>query len=146
MASHKGQSPVTDEQADSRLIDHYQSQTMSTDRLHVMLEETQSSRRGRVIGFAVAASLALLSLIVFTHQNILASHRTANVMREAALNHSSKLKMDAEAGSVEELQSQLNELPFEIKMPDSSFYTKLAVLGGRYCTHQWLSGSACEIG
>ncbi len=134
MANRKKPSPVAEDQADNRLIDHYQSQTLSTDRLHVMLEESQSHRRSRTISFALAASLLLFSLVFLTHQNILSSQRTDNVMREAALNHSSKLQMDAEAGSLEELQVQLDELPFEIKMPESGFYSKLAVLGGRYCT------------
>ena len=138
MANRTRHSTVSDEQAENRLIDHYQSQSMSSDLLHTMLDETQSYQRSRVISFALAASLLLMSLVVLTHQNILASQRTDTVMREVALNHSSKLKVDAESGSLIELQGQLNELPFEIKMPDSGFFAKLAVLGGRYCT---LNGS-----
>lgn len=132
------QSKVSDEQAENRLIDYYQSKSMSSDLLHTMLDEAHSFQRSRFISFTLAASLLLLSMVVLTHQNIVASQRTDIVMREVALNHSSKLKMDAESGSLKELQGQLNELPFEIKMPDSGFFAKLAVLGGRYCT---LNGS-----
>jgi|GEM_PF-1975210 len=133
----KGQntsSRVSGEQADQRLIDHYQSQQMSSDRLHTIFNETQSIGRNRIIGFSLAASLLLFSLAFLTHQNILASHQTDTVLREAALNHSSKLKMDSEAQTLAGLQGELDELLFEMKLPESSFFNKLAVLGGRYCT------------
>lgn len=134
MKNRTKQSPVSDEEAGNRLIDHYQSQQISSDRLHAMLDETQSLRRSRVTSFALAASLILFTLGVLTHQNILASQRTDIVMREAALNHSTKLQMDAEADSLEELQVKLHELPFEMELPESGDFPRLAVLGGRYCT------------
>lgn len=120
--------------AESRLIDHYQSQQISNDRLHAILTDTQATKRNRFLGFAVAASLLVMSIAVLTHQNILTSQRTDTVLREAALNHASKLKMDAEAQSLSELQVALAELPFTIKLPESPLFEKLAVVGGRYCT------------
>ncbi len=134
MADRTRIGPALDEAAENRLIDYYQSQSMSSDRLHTMFAESQSGRRRRTLGFAMAASILLAGLVVYTHHNIVASQRTEMVMKEAALNHLSKLKMDARAQSLADLQGQLGELPFEIKLPDSSFFVKLALLGGRYCT------------
>jgi len=119
---------------DQEIIDYYQSQQISSDRLHAILDDTQTSSRNRTLALALAASLLLVSVAAMMHQNILASQRTNMVLREAALNHSSKLQMDAEAGSLAELQNELGELPFEIKMPDSEVFGKLAMVGGRYCT------------
>lgn len=119
---------------EQELIDYYQSQQMSSDRLHSILEDTQSTQRRKYFGFALAASVALLSVFAFVHQNILASQRTDMVLREAALNHASKLQMDAEGQTLVDLQSGLSELPFKIKLPAAEIFQQLALVGGRYCT------------
>ena len=134
MSNRKMNSHVSGERADQRLIDHYQSQQLSSSRLHTIMNERQTKGRNRTISFALAASLLLFSLAFMTHQHILASQQTDTVLREAALNHSSKLKMDSEAQTLVGLQGELDELLFEMKLPESSFFNKLAVLGGRYCT------------
>lgn len=134
MDNKKGTAPVLDEDACNRLIDHYQSQQISSDRLQTILDETRSSRKSQIVSFALAASLMVFTLGVLMHQNILASQRTDIVMKEAALNHSKKLQMDAEANSLEELQVKLDELPFAIVLPESADFPTLAVVGGRYCT------------
>lgn len=119
---------------EQKLIDYYQSQQLSNDRLHAILDDTQSTRRKRVIGLALAASFVLMSAVALVHQNILTTERTDVVLREAALNHYSKLQMDAEGQSLVELQNKLQELPFDIKLPESEFFQQLALVGGRYCT------------
>jgi len=106
---------------EQQLIDYYQSEQLGSDRLHAILDETQTTNRNRYVFTAL-------------HQNLLASHRTDTVLREAALNHSSKLQMDAETGSLSELQNELGELKFDIKLPKSDFFGQLALVGGRYCT------------
>jgi len=119
---------------EQEIIDYYQSQQLSSDRLYAILDDTRASSRNRVLVFAFAASLFMMSAAAMIHQNILASQRTDMVLREAALNHSSKLQMDSDAESLTELQDELGELPFEIKMPASALPGKLAMVGGRYCT------------
>ena len=119
---------------EQELIDYYQSQQISNDRLHAILDDTQSIRRKRVVGVALAASIVLMSMIALVHKNILTTQRTDVVLREAALNHSSKLQMDARGESLDELQNQLQELDFDIKLPEYVLYKKLALIGGRYCT------------
>jgi len=119
---------------EQQLIDYYQSEQLGSDRLHAIIDETQTTNRNRYVGFALAASLALMAVFTALHQNLLASHRTDTVLREAALNHSSKLQMDAETGSLSELQNELGELKFDIKLPKSDFFGQLALVGGRYCT------------
>ena len=116
------------------LIDHFQSQKISNDKLYELIEQSHSSRNHRIIGMAVAASIFLLSMFTLVHQNIMLSLRSDIVLREAALNHSTKLRMDSEAVSVADLQNELAELPFDIKLPESEFYQQLALVGGRYCT------------
>lgn len=119
---------------DQDVIDYYQEQQISSGRLQAIMSETQSSTRPRFYGMAVAASVFLLALAGVTHYNVLNSERTQTVMREAALNHVSKMRMDISATSIGELQSGLAELPFEIKLPESGLFERLSLLGGRYCT------------
>jgi len=119
---------------EQELIDYYQSQQISNDRLHAILDDTQSLRRKRVVGLALAASVLLMSLVALVHKNILNTQTTDVVLREAALNHSSKLQMDAEGESLAELQNKLQELPFDIELPESELFQQLALVGGRYCT------------
>ena len=119
---------------EEQLIDYYQSQQLSNDRLHAILDDTQSMRRKRVVGLALAASVLLMSVVALVHKNILTTQRTDVVLREAALNHSSKLQMDAEGQSMTELQNKLQELPFDIRLPESEWFEQLALVGGRYCT------------
>ena len=119
---------------EEQLIDYYQSQQLSNDRLHAILDDTQSMRRKRVVGLALAASVLLMSVVALVHKNILTTQRTDVVLREAALNHSSKLQIDAEGQSMTELQNKLQELPFDIRLPESEWFEQLALVGGRYCT------------
>ena len=119
---------------EQELIDYYQSQQISNDRLHAILDDTQSVRRNRMVSYALVASVLLMSMAALVHMNILTTQRTDVVLCEAALNHSSKLQMDAEGQSLVELQNQLQELTFDIKLPASEQFQQLAVIGGRYCT------------
>ena len=124
----------SDKTPEQQLIDYYQSEQLGSDRLHAILGETQTTNRNRYFGFALAASLAMVAMFAVLHQNLLASQTTDTVLREAALNHSSKMQMDAETGSLSELQNELGELKFDIKLPKSEFFGQLALVGGRYCT------------
>ena len=119
---------------EDELIDYFQSQKISNDKLSELIEHSHSSINHRFVGLAVAASIFILSTFALVHQNILLSLRSNIVLREAALNHSTKLRMDSEAVSLADLQNELAELPFDIKLPESEFYQKLSLVGGRYCT------------
>ncbi len=119
---------------EDELINFFQSQQISNDRMHAIVKDTESNRRRRGFGLAIAACAALMAFSVLLHQNQLTSQRTDLVLREAALNHATKLRMDAQADTVIGLQQGLGELPFDIKLPESDFYKKLVLVGGRYCT------------
>lgn len=123
---------------EDELIKFFQSQQISNDRMHAILKDTESTRPrrgfGRGFSLAIAACVSLMALSVLLHQNKLLSQRTDLVLREAALNHATKLRMDAQADTVIGLQKGLQELPFDIKLPESDFYKKLVLVGGRYCT------------
>ena len=124
----------SDASLEKGVVDYYHTQQLSSDRLHAILSDTQSRQRKRNIGVAIAASIVLMSMILLVHQNILVADRKDVVLREAALNHTSKMRMDAEAASIEELQAELLELPFKMKIPESAIFKELALVGGRYCT------------
>jgi len=125
---------LQDRSPEDELIEHYQSQQISSNKLHSILQETQAVTRKRNIFVALTASVLLMSMFVLAQQKILASQRTNMVLKEAALNHTSKLQMDSEAVSLVQLQKELHDLPFEIKLPESGPYSQLALVGGRYCT------------
>ena len=65
---------------EQQLIDYYQSEQLGSDRLHAILDETQTTNRNRYVGFALAASLALMAVFTALHQNLLASHRTLSLI------------------------------------------------------------------
>lgn len=116
------------------VVDFYQSQQLSSDRLHEIIDRNQSSWKKSYFGFGLAASILCLSLLGFFHQRELVTQQTQMVLREAALNHRSKLQMDAETDSIAELQIALSELPFKLKLPDAEIFKRLSLVGGRYCT------------
>ncbi len=124
----------TNDKFEDEIVDYYQSQQLSNDRLHSIIDSTQSRRRGFYLGFAMVASVALMSVFAMLHQFSLNSQQTGMVLREAALNHRSKLQMDAKADSLPELQTALSELPFTITLPETEFFQRLSLVGGRYCT------------
>ncbi len=131
MSDKGGSGALTPE---DELINFFQSQQISYGRLNSIIDEAQTTRQWRAVGLALVASLVMASVFLVLHQNGLMSQRTEMVLREAALNHNTKLRMDAEATTVQELQASLDKLSFEIKLPDSDLYKKLVLVGGRYCT------------
>jgi len=124
----------TNVSAENKLVDYYQSQQLSSSRLHSIIEDSNSNSRKRNIGLAVAASVVLLAVFSFSHNRIVKSQRLNLALQEAAINHASKLQMDAEADTLIELQERLGDLPFDIKLPVNSLFKDLKLVGGRYCT------------
>jgi len=119
---------------DSSVTEYYDQQSISSERLDRILEESPSGRRKKYLGLAIAASLLMMVAGLFTHQARLNTQRTDLVLKEIALNHVSKLQMDAKAETLTDLQTKLSQLPFEIKLPQGELYSQLVPVGGRLCT------------
>jgi len=119
---------------EQKVVDYYQSQQISGSRLHAIMEDTETTSRKRSVALAIAASVLLLGIFGFSHTKLINTQRLDLALREAAINHASKLQMDAEADTLIELQARLRDLPFEIKLPTTGFFKDLKLVGGRYCT------------
>lgn len=119
---------------DEKLVDYYQSRTLSSNRVEAILDASRSARRWRFAPAYAVAAMFLLAVIVIAHQRSLVTQRTSLALREAAMNHVTKLQLDVEAGGLDSLQQGLSKLPFDIELPDNPVFAKLALLGGRYCT------------
>jgi hypothetical protein len=119
---------------DKKIVDYYQSRTLPADRLELILETSRSARRWRFAPAYAVAAMLLLTVVVLMHQRSLVTQRTTLALREAAMNHITKLQLDVEARGLDALQAGLAELPFDIELPDNPVFGKLALLGGRYCT------------
>ncbi len=119
---------------DDKLVEHFQAQTLPSDRIELILDASRSARRWRFAPAYAVAAMLLLAVVVLAHQRSLVTQRTSLALREAAMNHVTKLQLDVEANGIDALQSGLAELPFDIELPDNPVFAKLALLGGRYCT------------
>ncbi|MEM7259581.1 MAG: hypothetical protein AAF404_19580 [Pseudomonadota bacterium] len=119
---------------DRKLSDYYQQRTLNSARLESILAESQRHQQRRKLPLYAAAAGILMMLVGVLHQHALSNQQVDYAMREAALNHLNKLKLDAEAGSIADLQNGLEELPFEMVLPEGKIYEELALIGGRYCT------------
>ncbi len=119
---------------DRKLAEFYQQRTLNSARLESILAESRRQRqRHKLPMYAAAAALAMM-LVTVLHQHALSNQQVDYALREAALNHLNKLKLDATASSVSALQSELPELPFDMVLPEGQLYEELALIGGRYCT------------
>lgn len=122
------------DQLDRKLSDYYQQRTLNSARLESIMAESQRHHQRRKLPLYAAAAGLLLMLVSVLHQHALSNQQVDYALREAALNHLNKLKLDAEAGSIADLQNGLEELPFDLVLPEDGLYEKLALIGGRYCT------------
>ncbi len=123
---------------DKRLTDYYQSKTLNSSRMQAILAQSQRARRRRYYPALAAAAVLLVAVIGSWlgswHQYSLKNQQTTLTLREAAMNHATRLQVDVEAGSLSVLQKNLNKLPFNLVMPEGSLYERLSLIGGRYCT------------
>lgn len=123
------------DELDVRLRRHYDSMRLGDDSVKELLaaSRTVSNRplRRPAIWVSVAALLLFSSLGV--HHLTSLSERTERTIREAAMNHGTRLAMDYASSDVASLDDAMALLPFEIRRPgrlDDSW----TLLGGRYCS------------
>ena len=126
---------------DDRLRDHYRGLQLNAQELQNIAHS--GSHKGRFSsaftswklgGFAWAtAALLLLSVSVGVHEYGTHTERTYRTLNEAALNHSTRLQLEFESGSIVEIDENMSQLPFKVQLPEK-FSRQYSVLGARYCT------------
>ena len=119
---------------DQRLNDYYQSKTLSSARLQAILSQSQRSRSRRLYPVFAAAAMLVVVFAGTLHTKSLNDHRVTVALQEAAMNHATRLQLDAKAVTLPALQESLQELPFDLVLPKGGLYERLALVGGRYCT------------
>ncbi len=124
---------------DKNIIDFYQSKALDASRMQLMLAQTQSVRTRRWWPAYATAAILCLALVANTiHQNSLVNERTEIALREAAMNHTTKLSMDFESTDLAHLNDNMRQLNFKMKLPSQIpvdlLPEALRLLGARYCT------------
>ncbi len=136
---------------------HYQKQRLAQHRkqsLRLRLQQaqrsesqqskaTQPARHGnrlwplaqkfRWYHYGTVAMLLVLS-VGLIHTNLLDGERSEKALRAAALYHKTKLQLDFEGQSIEQLRNKMDELPFELTLPEAANLQQFSLVGGRYCS------------
>ena len=58
------------------------------------------------------------------------------MVAEIAKNHNKQLAMEIKSGDYRELQTELDRIPFSLKLPEKEVRSKFSLVGGRYCSIQ----------
>ncbi len=126
---------------DDRLQEHYHSLQLDKNVLNTITASGARTTnrlpkrpllKSPVIHYA-AAAMVLLAITLGTHRVGVSSERALRTVNEAAMNHSVKLQFEFEADNINDINSQMSELKFQMALP-SDLDEKLNVLGARYCT------------
>lgn len=119
---------------DSKLIDFYQSKTLSPERLQTLLTESRSARAKKWWPLYTAAALLIIVVAgFFQHQQIL-NERKNIALREAAMNHKTKLQVDFTSTELNDLTKLMSKLDFSMRLPTVTNNNNIDLLGARYCT------------
>ncbi len=123
-------------QLDKQIREHYLQQSLSEESLQSILYGGQSlhSRAWlqRLIPLAAVIAALLVALSLFWKPTNL----TDAVAAEIAKNHNKQLAMEIKSGDYRELQTELDRIPFSLKLPEKTIRSKFTLVGGRYCSIQ----------
>lgn len=120
---------------DDRLRGHCSTWTLDSASVAELLESTRVASRAfyrRHVLWAVAASVLVFSSIAVHHITSI-SERTDRTVREAAMNHGTRLTLEFDTDQIATLDEAMFLLPFEIRRPDR-LDEGWTLLGGRYCS------------
>lgn len=118
---------------DKHIRNHYESTALEADQLQrILTSGTKRHTSFRPISAAIAASILVLASLTVHHQTSI-GERTDRTLREAAMNHSTRLDVEFTSNEIASLNQQMTLLPFTISLPDSIKST-FTVVGTRYCT------------
>lgn len=115
---------------EQQVREHYQSQSLSPDRIDAIVNRGNQTIQRRMTLYASAAALLLAVL-----GTVFLTHDSAHALRyEAAVNHTLELKMDFAMSDINELKLAMNKLPFKPELPSSLSIDESRLIGARYCT------------
>lgn len=118
---------------DKNVRKHYEGIALETDQLHrIISAKPRRHTLFRPVSSAIAAGiLVLASMAVHHHTSI--GERTDRTLREAAMNHSTRLELEFMSDELDTLNQQMALLPFKISLP-ATLTDTFTVVGTRYCT------------
>lgn len=118
---------------DKHIRAHYEATSLEKDQLHRIMNSGSAERRVfRVLSGAIAAGVLLLASLAVHHQTSI-GERADRTLREAALNHSTRLDLEFTSDQINTLNQQMALLPFTISLP-ASLDSSYKIVGTRYCT------------
>jgi len=118
---------------DEQVYKYYWDKSMEDESIRGLLHAEQKRPRDWLrVSTAIAAGLALFVAVLWQQQLAQTDLRNLTI-REAAMNHSSKLQLDVETSQLELLTAKMEKLDFPIALP-SQLKSRLSLIGGRYCT------------
>ena len=82
---------------------------------------------------AAVFMLAMVGASLATHHYGSQAERMTRMLREAAMNHSTRLQLEFKSSNVVSINNSMQQLPFNVTLPDE-FKHGYEVLGARYCT------------
>ena len=123
----------SDSHLEKRLRAHYESTALDAEHLDIIRRSgTRQRRLFRPLTGAIAASIMVAASLAVHHQTSI-GERTDRTLREAAMNHSTRLDLEFMSDEVDTLNRQMDLLPFKLVLPES-VENSLTVVGTRYCT------------
>lgn len=130
---------------DSRIVEHYASNSLPDDVLTEMVEHAQSSDPKlsflRRLQHSAKSNLfrgafglaALLVVAVLAHNGGVSAERTSLTLKEVAMNHTTRLDLEFESSSIDTIDEQMVLLPFDVSLPEA-VSASYKVEGARYCS------------
>jgi len=116
---------------DSRIVEHYASNSLPDDVLTEMVEHAQSSDPKlsflRRLQHSAKSNLfrgafglaALLVVAVLAHNGGVSAERTSLTLKEVAMNHTTRLDLEFESSSIDTIDEQMVLLPFDVSLPEA---------------------------
>ena len=112
------------------LKNHYQSQTLSKEKLERLLSVQKNNFDWRLSAAFGAAMAFCISLIIF---NVFSPSLHEKIAREVSYNHKKKMPSEVLTKDYAQINLALDKLPFKVKKA-RKLDPKLSLVGARYCS------------
>lgn len=128
---------------DDRLRDHYREFLLDEHAIQSILDTDSTSTKSnsqrkpwqgisKGVRWATAAIL-VISISIGVHDYGSQSERTSRTLNEAAMNHSTRLKLEFKSSDITEINQSMSQLQFAVALP-VELSSQLTLQGARYCT------------
>jgi len=116
-----------------QVYQYYWDKSMDHTVTEALLDTTEKRpHRWLQLSTVTISAIALLAAVLWQQQLSRLELRDLTI-REAALNHTSKLQLDVKASQLESLTTMMGKLDFPLTLP-AQLKNRLSLIGGRYCT------------